>query len=75
MNLQIPKNLISMNPPTQSSGREYNGYITRKELASQLNTTTNTMKVKLKEFGFTLPLGLVSPENQKKVRQLLGFDY
>lgn len=47
---------------------------TRDALAQSLGFSPKTLKRKLKAKGFILKPGLISPEDQKSIRQLLGFD-
>ncbi|MBK6859497.1 MAG: hypothetical protein IPK91_10510 [Saprospiraceae bacterium] len=47
---------------------------TRDALAHSLSFSPKTLIRKLKAKGFILKPGLISPEDQKSIRQLLGFD-
>lgn len=46
---------------------------TREEFAKELNLSYATLKRKLKSLNIAIPRGLLSPEWQQKIRQVLGF--
>ncbi|MFZ1423943.1 MAG: hypothetical protein WAS55_08980 [Saprospiraceae bacterium] len=47
---------------------------TREALAHELGFAPKTLMRKLRAKGFILKPGLISPEEQKIIRKLLGFD-
>lgn len=45
----------------------------RKALAAELGIATRTFERKIKDAQITIPKGLLSPQTQKNIRDLLGF--
>jgi hypothetical protein len=64
--------LLSYFWPEVTLNGNYTQFKTRLEFAQELNFSFSTFKRKLKEKGYKLPKGLLSPKTQKTLRRILG---
>ena len=49
-------------------------YRNHKEFAAHLGTTDRTLRRKLKQANITVPKGLLSPQTQQMIKEVLGFN-